>query len=132
MKLRQGYGVDFVGFNTRISNCANQAGIGHDDSFDMRSHEPFHSRAITGHLDHDLVVKAERLGESHERHMGEFDAKFFSDLTTFQNRHLGERSMNIHANDFHTCSPLFGSQWLARHLRIRARSAAGQVVGAAM
>jgi hypothetical protein len=56
------------------------------------------------------------------------------DLAILEDRHLGERSMNIHADDTHAPSLVRSREpaGLARHLRIRARSATGQVVGAAM
>ncbi len=131
MELCQGYGVDLVSFNARVGDSANEPGIRDDDTLDVRSHESLYGGAVPSHLNHDLILEAEGLGEGNKRFMSKIHAKLFDDRATLKNRHLRERSMNIHSDDLHVVHSNCGSQWLARHLRIRARSAAGQVVGAA-
>lgn len=82
-----------------------------------------------------FVVRSQLPSKMHQVTMVQIDPSGVPDLATLQDRDLGEGSMDIKTNGshpwLHFCICNQESRQATRHLRIRARSATGQVEGAA-
>ena len=101
VQFRQGRGVDLVDLDAGVGDRAHQPRIGDNDALHVRAHEALDGSAVACHLDHDLIFEAQRLGESDERFVGKLDPHLFRNLPILKNSDLGERSVDVHADDLH-------------------------------
>ncbi|WP_225152231.1 hypothetical protein [Bradyrhizobium sp. NBAIM08] len=67
----------------------------------MRAQNTFDRRAVARHLDDHLILEAECLGKGDKPIVDEIYAELSDYCSVLQDRHLGERSVDVHADDLH-------------------------------
>jgi hypothetical protein len=136
MQAREDRSINLVRLHAGVGDRPHEARVGHDHTPHVGPHETLDGRAVPGGLEHDLVLRPQRPGEVHDRAVDQVHPELPGDPAVLEDCDLGEGPVDVHSDDAHAPSPLLrfgsgGAGGLARHLRIRARGAAGQVVGAA-
>src|SRR5215211_618539 len=132
-QLRQGAGVEAVGLRSRLAD-PGVGGRDDDDLGDVGLDDSLDLPGVPGDLERDPVLLAEALGKELELFGLRRDPPRGADLAFLRDRHLAKLEMNVQSDRSHLLllSSLGGEKLRAkRHRRIRARSATGQVAGAA-
>ncbi|MDA9489768.1 hypothetical protein XI08_11655 [Bradyrhizobium sp. CCBAU 11361] len=101
MQLCQGPSIDLVRFDSRIGDRPNEPRIGDRDALNVRAQNTFDRRAVARHLDDHLILEAECLGKGDKPIVDEIYAELSDYCSVLQDRHLGERSVDVHADDLH-------------------------------
>ena len=138
-ELRQDAGIDLVRLHLGLGDRPRAQRVRDHDPRDVLLEQPRDRKRVPGRLDRDLVRLGEALREQAQRLRRRRNLPARARNAALQDRHLAELAMDIQTDRPHRPVTAFpvrvadsGGRWAPRHLRIRARSASGQVAGAAI
>ncbi len=136
-QLGEDRSVDLVGLDLRLRDRACLHRVRHDHTRDARLDHADDRVRVARRLNRNLILRPKALGENPQHLTADLDLSGVPDRPVLPDRDLRELAMHIQTDTSpsHLPPPISvdhdGSQAGERHLRIRARSATGQVAGAA-
>jgi hypothetical protein len=136
-QLRQYCRVDLVSLDLGLGDRPSLLRVGDHHPAHMLFQQPRDRIGVAGRLQGHLITQAQAVGELPQCLRRGLDPSSLAHHAVLPDGDLGELAVDIQADaSAHPAPPFLqlagGAQAGKRHLRIRARSAAGRVAGAAM